>query len=436
MPLTDVGNAEAFCYRYTDKIRYDRIFQEWMVWNGNIWSTQSEVSITQHYINLIRERKILAQQFGRKKRTLSWLHQCEANARIKAGIDLAKEMTSITTKSSDYNQDPFLLACENGVIDLKEGELRNGKPNDLISISIPIMYDINAKCKRWTQFLKEIFDDDEVISFVQKAVGYTLTGSTKEQKFFMLIGQGANGKSVFLNTLISLFGEFSCPLPFTSIVSNRFDSNKIPNDLAKLYNKRLAVVSEAKEQSRLNEARIKSLTGGDVITARFLYGDYFDFYPCCKLWVALNHKPEISDLSDAMWRRIILIPFNRQFLYENDDKDLGAKLKNELPGILNWAIEGCLMWQEEGLQLPDCLIQSTTSYRLEQDIVKNFADERIEEKTGADLYDQFEKWCQANGEEIISQKKFGGRLQLLGYEKVKSGKERKTAYKNISFITL
>ena len=243
-------------------------------------------------------------------------------------------------------------------------------------------YISGAEFPLWYKFLDEVFlGNKDVIDFIQRAVGYSMTASIDEHCMFILYGQGLNGKTTFVETLSKIFGMYSIGLPPESIM-NKKPGNNIPNDIARLKGARRVTVSESKENVTLDEALIKRLTGGDLITARFLNKEFFDFYPIFKMFLYTNKKPNIHGTDIGIWRRIRMIPFDLKITEENKDKDLPKKLEGELPGILNWALEGCRKWQEAGLNTPQKVLDATNTYQLEEDDIGQFIEDHcvIEEK--------------------------------------------------------
>jgi len=259
--------------------------------------------------------------------------------------------------------------------------------------------------------------DGELIRFVQKALGYSLTGSTQEQCLFMLYGAGANGKSTLIQTTSTLLGDYSRQTPTETLLVQRGDG--VRNDLARLQGARFVSAVEVEGGRRLAEVLVKPLTGGDTITARFLYGEHFEFQPMFKLWLAVNHKPGVQGTDHAIWRRIHLLPFTVTIPVGEQDKRLAEKLQGELPGILRWAVEGCLAWQREGLEPPAEVKRATGDYRAEMDVIAAFiqdccvlGDER--EVSSKALYEEYTGWCTQMGESPVSQKALATALQERG----------------------
>ena len=321
----------------------------------------------------------------------------------------------------DRNKD--LLNTVSGVIDLNDFSLRDSTPGDYFTKSIAAHYDINAKCPLWEKFLREIFaGDDDMIRYIQKAVGYSLTGSTQEQCVFLLIGDGCNGKSTFLDIIRQLFGDYASNIQAESLMI-RSSSNGINSDIARLRGARLVTSAEPNEGLRLNEGLLKQLTGGDVVTARKLYGDEFEFKPEFKLWMAANHKPVIRGNDHGIWRRMHIIPFNVQIPKEKIDKTLTDKLLTEIDGVFQWALEGLKLYQSEGLEPPEMVSAATAEYRKEMDVVSRFLEECTEKSfadtvRASDLYRIYTEWCDVNGEYNLSNTKFGKEV-IAKYEKVR-----------------
>jgi putative DNA primase/helicase len=303
--------------------------------------------------------------------------------------------------------------------------LNDHDKSDLITKVIPVTYDPNAECPKWLGFLDKIMDgNQELISFLQRTVGYALTGDTREQCFFILHGDGANGKSTFIKTIGALLGDYAQAASFETFLSKN-QGNVANNDIARMQGKRFISAVEAEESRRLAENVIKQVTGGDVVAARFLYREYFEFVPQFKIFLTTNHKPKINCNDPAIWRRVKLIPFTVSIPEEKQILDLDEQLKDEFSGILNWAIEGCLDWQRNGLQTPEEVVNATKDYRNEMDTVNEFLEEcctllpNVKVNPTA-LFDAYKKFCEKNGEIFLSMKKFGASLNKKGYEVTKT----------------
>jgi putative DNA primase/helicase len=374
-------------------------------------------------VGLIYEEASRQDESGRRSATAEHALRSEGGSRLQAMITLAQSEPGIAIQPQDLDADPWKLNVPNGTLDLSTGELLSHSRNDLITKLVPVTYDKDATCPRWCAFLARIFSGDaELIRFVQRALGYSLTGSTKEQVLFLLYGTGANGKSTLLEIFRCLLGDYARTSDFGTFLQKR--ASGVPNDIARLAGARLVTAQEAENGARLSEVLIKQMTGGDTVQARFLYAEHFEFSPRFKLFLAANHKPEIRGTDHAIWRRIKLIPFAVTIPEREQDKDLAEKLKGELPGILAWAVRGCLEWQRDGLGSPTAVNAATGEYRVESDILASFLAECCVEgstntASASDLYKAFKEWAERNGEQTVSQTSFGTQLRERGFEKTK-----------------
>jgi putative DNA primase/helicase len=265
-----------------------------------------------------------------------------------------------------------------------------------------------------------------VIGYIQRAVGYCLTADMREQKVFLLHGGGANGKSVFLDVLTKLMGDYAGNASFETFDANRRSENT--NDLAALRGKRLITVIETEDGKRLAEARIKSVTGQDPVTCRFLYAEPFTYYPTYKIWLAMNHLPAIRGTDKGIWRRIQLIPFTQDFS-GHEDKTLSTTLRSELDGILQWALEGLRQWWIRGLDTPDIVTNATSKYRSESDQVGRWIGDTMVQvssvsESAAHVYQCYKTWCESNGETAMSQNKLGRILSEKGFDQANIRNQR------------
>ena len=297
------------------------------------------------------------------------------------------------------------------MINLRTGELCSHDPNKFITKIGLAEFTEKIDCPIWNQFLNDIFDNDkELIRFIQKAIGYSLTGSTAEQCAFFCYGTGCNGKSTFLDTINHIMGDYAVNIQPETIMAKK-QSGGANSDIARLKGARFVTSVEPNDGMRLDEGLLKQLTGGDRVTARKLYGNEFEFSPEFKLWMGTNHKPIIRGTDIGIWRRIMLIPFTAKIPDEKMDKNLKYKLRQELPAILNWAVEGCLMWYREGLKMPQSVQQATNSYQSEMDVISCFLDTccyDCGEIQASQLYQAYKEWAKENGEyDGMSNTRFG-----------------------------
>jgi putative DNA primase/helicase len=428
-PRTDAGNAELFAAMYRDELRFDCGRRRWLIWAGHWWVEDQSARVLQMAKGAARKRhcvKGLSEKELQKE--VAWAHTSEFRPRLEAALKIAESELTLATAGNQWDANPWLLGTRNGVVDLRTGKLCAGKQSDYMTMHSDVPYDIEATCPRWLGFLNDVFSNDqELVEYVHRAVGYSLTGDTREQVAFLCHGVGANGKSTFLEVLGSVLGDYAYPLPFSAFELNA--RSAIPNDIAALPGRRFVTALETNESAPLNEARLKLLTGSDAVSARLLYKEWFSFVPMAKFWLATNHKPPVTDDSPGFWRRIRLIPFLEQFVGTRDDQHLMAKLKAESPGILRWAVEGCLKWQKQGLGLPSVVRAASEAYRAETDHVGAFLDDRCEIAPDASipagsLWDEYVGWTTENHERQLDRRAFSARLEGKGFCKQRVGHDR------------
>lgn len=422
---TDLGNAKRLVSQNCDKIRYCFAWKKWLVWDGKTWSIDNNgqiLRLAKDTIKLIYEEASLISDEARRKAIAKWAVSSESEHRLNAMVSLAQSEEGMPISPDQLDTKPHLLNCQNGTIDLKTGELKPHDKEYLITKMIPVYYRPEVICEMWLKFLERIFNFNyDIIQFLQRSIGYSLTGDTSEQCLFLLHGTGANGKSTFLNILNLLLGNFAQTASFETFLLKKQD--RINNDIARMQGKRFISAIEAEGERRLSEVIVKQLTGGDTVTARFLFAEFFEFKPQFKIWLACNHKPIIRGTDHAIWRRIKLIPFNVTIPENERDKHLTEKLQAELPGILAWAVKGCLSWQKEGLKTPDEIKTATNEYQTEMDVIKAFLDECCFVKVDSpevkiisgNLYDTYKSWCERNGVYAVDNRTFGKRLSEKGF---------------------
>ncbi len=430
---TDTGNAERIVAQYGETIRYCYPWKKWVVYNidGGFWAIDNNgeiIKLAKKVVKKIYKEATTLSDSSERIKLAKWAMKSEANHSLRAMVEVAQSEEGISVDPEELDTNLWLLNCKNGTLDLQTGKLREHNKKDFITKTLPVEYDPDATCPTWISFLNRIMDGNQkLISFLQRALGYSLTGITREQCLFLLHGTGANGKSTFLNTISFLLDDYAQTASFDSFILKRNNSNS--NDLARMRGKRFISAIEAEGEKRLAEVLIKQLTGGDVITARFLFSEFFEFKPQLKLWLAANHKPVIKGTDHAIWRRIHTIPFNVTIPESEQDDTLDEKLKAELSGILAWMVQGCLEWQRIGLQPPDEVKAATNDYRNEMDDIGTFLEECCilvpsVKVAKADLYDAYKKWCEENGETPLTQKKFGGRLTERGVSEGRTNVKR------------
>jgi putative DNA primase/helicase len=416
---TDKGNGERLVRTYGAELRFAHQLGAWLYWNGRYWQRDATAEIMRRaklVASAIADEAKDVEDEDERTAILKWSVTSQAKAKLEAMISLAESEADVSITAEALDRQPWKLNALNGTIDLKTGELHPAKRSDLLTRAVPTVFDAHARCPQWEGFLRRIFDDQKsMIDFVQRIVGYTLTGSIKEHKLFFLYGTGANGKSTFIETIRAVLGEYAQVADFTTFLHRDMDSGGPRNDLARMPGARMVTASEVESGRHLNEPLIKNLTGGDKATARFLHHEFFDFYPEFKLWLIGNHKPHVRGTDEGFWRRIVFITFGVTIPLEERDGDLKAKLVDELPGILRWAVDGCLAWQKQGLDEPLEVTIATESYRTEMDSLQTFIAERCKidkavKVMAGDLYREYSEWCEATGERPLSQKMFAIRI--------------------------
>ena len=432
--LTDLGNAQRLVEMHGEDLRYCFQTNRWAIWDGRRWAEDMLGEIERRAKTTVRSMYRQAADYpadDKTKREQLVRHalKSEGHRQITAMVALARSEQGVPVTTDQLDRNPWLLSVQNGTLDLRTGQLRAHRREDMITKLAPIKYDPSASCPTWQAFLERIMAANEGLTgFLQRAIGYSLTGSTRERVTFFLYGTGANGKSTLLETLGSLLGDYAETTRSETLLIKTYDGG-IPNDIAALKGARFVSTSETEEGKRLAEALVKAITGGDSLSARFMRGEFFKFKPSFKLWLASNHKPTIRGTDDAIWDRIRLVPFTVRIPEDEQDKDLPAKLREELPGILAWAVRGCLEWQHSGLGTPDEVRAATAAYRSEMDVLASFIDDCCviadgARETATKLWETFTKWCQDTGERAGSQKAFGLRLEEKGFRpgRTKSGR--------------
>jgi putative DNA primase/helicase len=343
----------------------------------------------------------------------------------RAMIEMAKSEPGMTVRLSQFDDDPMLLGMANGVLDLRKGKLMPVSPEVLVSKRCNVSYDPDAQCPRFDKFMEEVQPDAEVRAFLQRLVGYCLTGRVDAQVFAFLYGHGANGKSVFVEMIAWLLGDYACKIQTEMLMHHQRNPQGPSPEIVALKGRRFAYANETEEGGRLAQARVRELTGGDTLTGRVPYGKAaITFEPNHKLFMVGNHKPEITDTSSGMWRRVVLVPFDQTILEAKRDPHLLEKLKAEGSGVLNWALDGLRAFLKDGLKVPCKIKAATAAYREEQDVIGEWIAENCRTGTGLsvpkrDLYLNYKFWIEENGHRPLSQSKLTRRLNERGYQLAK-----------------
>lgn len=427
---TDLGNAQRLVILHGADLHWIPEHAAWFAWNGAHWieDTSGEAARrAQATARSILIEAYNAEEKSEVKRLGAWAFSSQNRGKLDAMLDLAKSQTGITIPITQFDSDPLKLNFLNGTLDLRSGSLRAHNPIELLSKQIQLNYDPKATCPLWLKFLDEIMDHgQEIIAYLRRCIGYSLTGETGEQCLFVCHGKGANGKTVFTRTILGAMGDdYALNSRAEAILARDRHAGATP-DLARLHGARFVAINEIPSYARLDEARVKEMTGNDNVTARFLFADEFSFIPAFKLWISTNHKPVIKDVDEGIWRRMRLIPFTVTIPEDKQDLKLLQKLQAEWPGIIAWAVQGCLEWQAGGLQTPEVVRKATAEYRTEEDTLQPFFEDQCildpDAKAGAtDLYKAYKTWCEDTEEKSGSQTRFGRMMTDRGFDRKSDG---------------
>jgi len=421
--LTDAGNAKRLVAHLGGLGKYCYPFKSWYLFDGKRWAEDKTGAIFAAAKDAVKGIYAEAQACGdaaTRKAIAAHAVRSETERALKAMISLAQSEPGIPVSPSDFDQHPDLLNCLNGTVSLRSGKIKPHDPADLLTQLIPISFDEDAPRERWKQFLNEVFKNrQELIDYLQRLIGFYITGLTTEQIFAIFHGSGANGKSTLLDVLLEVFADYMTTTPFSTFAVQRHQG--IRNDLADLHNVRIVATSESSEGQRLNEELIKRATGDASIKSRFLFKEFFTYKRKFKIIMSVNHLPKIRGTDHAIWRRVRCIPFDAVFEGENCDLNLKEKLLAEAPGILAWAVLGSMLWHDMGLGCPDAVKAATDQYKEDEDTLGCFLAEccdldATKTQPARALYLAFKEYC---GGKTISEKAFSTSLTKQGYEKKK-----------------
>lgn len=413
---TDTDNAQRFAARFGDKVLFTP-GRGWLVYDGRRWrpdDTHQCVELAKETARLIAGEPMHLDSEQSRAARARFSQASLSKGAIDRMLDLAKGL--VCAEDNSLDADPWLLNTETGTIDLRSGRRQKHDPRDLLTKISPVVADRHAKCPAFSKFLKQIMRHNSgLINYVQKAIGYGLTGKIGEQAFFFCYGKsGRNGKSTLVNLFRDMLGDYGCHTPTETLMVKQYD-NAIPSDLARLVGVRMVTAIEANFNRQLDEAKLKAMTGGEKITAQFMRQDYFEFLPEFKLWLVANDRPRVRGTDSALWRRVRVIPFEVEIPESECDRDLPLKLKAEWPGILAWAVRGCLKWQADGLAEPTAIRMATRRWYRAADHLARFANEVLISAPGevvaaSTLHDHYVRWCTRNGEEPLAPGQFKTRL--------------------------
>jgi len=399
-PMTDAGNAERFAYYNQGNICFDSRANSWRIFNGKYWRIESEV----YRLGIETARRIKKEAEVVQDRNLSqqlFTHAIRTESKPKLDAMLAISESMMAVDPGKFDADIFLFNCQNGTINLKTGQLKPHDKNDYITKISPVEYEPETDTALFMSFLCDLTGGDSaVVESLQKLVGYTLSGDVSEESVQIAIGRENTGKTTLLEAMKTAWGTYAATINFETLVRKKGDSG-ISNDIARLAGARLVSGDEVDEGKNLAEGLLKAVSGGNTLVARFLHKEFFEFQPQFKLWLAANHAPKVSAEDGAIWRRLIRLPFDHIVPKEKRDKSLKLKLKNPDIGgrqILKFAVDGCLLWQKEGLKLADAIVTATEKYREECDTLKDYFEECCQFIPGAwtsskDIQDNYNRFC-------------------------------------------
>jgi putative DNA primase/helicase len=433
---TDSDTATLFVDTYHHEIKHCPELGGWFRWDGLRWATANN-----ELYELLRrfgvEMRVgaanLSDKSGREK---LWRHSnyCLSKAGMGRILFLASVDRRVRREAGDFDRDRHQLNCLSGTISLATGEVRKHNRADLITRLIDLTYDRAATAPTWSKFLNRVIPDRSLREFLQVAIGHSATGDVSEHHFYILYGTGSNGKSTFVEALTSVLGDYAGKTSTDALLAKNTGGSATP-DVANLKGKRFVTAEETEEGARLNESLVKSLTGGDSITARYLNQNPFTFLPTHKLWLSTNHRPIIRGTDYGIWRRVKLLPFSEQITGAEKDQKLPQKLQAERAGILAWIVEGAVRWHREGLKVPAIVEDQTAAYRASMDRLSTFLDDRciIGERYTVgkgELYKAYQEWATDEGIHAEGKGRFGQRLiervdtggTLITDEKASGGK--------------
>jgi putative DNA primase/helicase len=407
--FSDEALALQFAERHADDLRYVAAWGRWLSWTGTHWRFDDTLQAFDHARIICREAAAACNE--------TKVASAIASAKTVAAVERLARADRRLAAIDQWDSDPWLLNTPQGVVDLRTGERADHKSSYYmthITAAAP-----GGRCPLFLAFLATITDNDKALqAYLQRVLGYALTGRTSEHSLFFGYGTGANGKGVLVNTVAKIMGTYHKTAPIETFTASNTDRH--PTDLAGLRGARLVTATETEEGRRWAESRIKTLTGGDAISARFMRQDFFEYTPAFKLFITGNHKPGLRSVDEAIRRRLHLIPFAVTIPPEKRDQQLGEKLKKEYPGILAWMIEGCLRWQAMGLQPPKAVVDATAAYLAAEDAITAWIDEKCERdpsawESSSNLFASWKFWAETNGEPPGSVKRLSQHLEARGF---------------------
>lgn len=431
--MTDTGNAHRLYDKFGRVLKYSYNRKKWYFWDGKVWQIDDSGEVKKLADEIcedLKQEAFLEQDEDLQQTALKFAKKTAGSNAKEAMIRECQHLYDIPASPDDFDAYTDYLNCQNGIVNLRNGELIPHDANFMMSKICFAEYDNSKPPKLWLRFLDDVTNGNKDLQeYIQRSVGYSISGSIKEQCAYFLYGIGNNGKSTFLDTIADLLGNYASNAQPDTIMMNRKQGGGANSDIARLKSARFVTSEEPTEGMRLNEGLLKQLTGGGRVTCRFLYGDDFEYTPEFKIWIATNHKPVIRGTDVGIWRRIKLIPFEVNIPKERVDKNLKYKLRKEFPQILAWAVEGCIKWQKYGLNDPECVVEATKEYKKEMDLIAGFIEQcliidydRKEKIMASDLFSLYSRWAKANNEYEMSSKKFFSEIGKRLPDKGRNGK--------------
>ena len=423
LACTQLGNALRFARRFRDSVRWVEDWKAWVIWTGQKWSRECGKLTVQEQMrqvvdDILREAQE-ARDRTRKDELVRWALRSQATHEMNAALEQAK--SDLRAMSQDFDSDPWLLNCLNGTVDLSTGKLRPHRREDFLTKMTEVDFLPGATSERWENFLRDALPDEETRRFAQKCAGYTTTGKASEDVLLLIYGVTRTGKGTFQGALQSALGrDYATTMGLDDLAETRADGASSGPNIARLQGTRMVNVYETSARLKLAAGLVKTLTGGDPIKARWLYGNPFEFLPQHTIWIASNYRPGLPEDDDAIWKRLREVPFTQQVPEERQDPRLRELLRGEdAPAVLAWMVEGALLWQQEGLRPPEQVVAASLANRDEQDPLRDFFEEccsfdrRAATPTG-ELREAYERYCQRAGCRSVGVKRFAASLERRG----------------------
>jgi len=445
-PLTDLGNAGRLIELLGWTLRYDHDRATWLVWDGVAWRLDEERLIEQFAAEVARGIELEASEEkdpDKRTRLLRFAAGSQSYPRIKAMIAVAEPQPDVASRTADFDADELAINTPSGLVTLStEGPAKRPQtPYDLHTRITGASYDTMATCPAWEAFVSQaMLGRPQLISYLQRAVGYSALGSRREEVVFFCYGIGGNGKSTFLGMIERALGDYAATVNANALLARTVSAGSLDPDIANLPAVRFLIASEMPENGKLDAAKIKALSGGDTITVRALYKQPFSFRPTFQIWIGVNHRPRTDDLTQGFWRRVHLIPWELNLSPDQQDHSLKSRLLSELPGILRWIVNGAVAYLREGLNPPPEVLAATDSYRAINDPLVAFfsdccrRDDAAATVEAGKLYAAYTAWCDATGERPRSQRSLGVILTERGIQRVLDPQTRRTIYVGVGLL--